>query len=152
MKNEACGYENCRFSRINNHIHCIRTNCNYVLHSSGQLLSHKRKHERKDSELAYRKFKLSQSMMKSLQEGVPISFEQVGRGKARIEESRVEGSGARRKTAVEAIRDHLIDFCDLLIDSDPKLFSLYILIYIYIFFCLCDSTNSWKPPPWICLR
>lgn len=77
MKNESCGYENCRFSRINNHIHCIRTNCNYVLHSSGQLLSHKRKHERRESELAYRKFKLSQSMMKSLQEGVPISFEQV---------------------------------------------------------------------------
>ncbi|KAK6635020.1 hypothetical protein RUM44_000269 [Polyplax serrata] len=76
MKNESCGYENCRFSRINNHIHCIRTNCNYVLHSSGQLLSHKRKHERRESELAYRKFKLSQSMMKSLQEGVPISFEQ----------------------------------------------------------------------------
>lgn len=81
MKNEICGYDNCRFSRINNHIHCIRTNCNYVLHSSGQLLSHKRKHERKDSELAYRKFKLSQSMMKSLQDGVPISFEQVIRNR-----------------------------------------------------------------------
>lgn len=77
MKNEACGYESCRFSRISNHIHCIRTNCNYVLHSSGQLLSHKRKHERKDSEMAYRKFKLTQSMMKSLQDGVPINFEQV---------------------------------------------------------------------------
>lgn len=79
MKNEACGYESCRFSRVSNHIHCIRSNCNYVLHSSGQLLSHKRKHERKDSEMAYRKFKLTQSMMKSLQDGVPISFEQVGK-------------------------------------------------------------------------
>ncbi|KAK9744592.1 hypothetical protein QE152_g7649 [Popillia japonica] len=55
MKNEVCPYENCRFSKVCNHIHCIRPQCNYVLHSSGQLFSHKRKHERKDSELAYRK-------------------------------------------------------------------------------------------------
>lgn len=77
MKNEACGFENCRFSRISNHIHCIRANCSYVLHSSGQLLSHKRKHERKDSELAYRKFKLTQSVIKSLQDGVPLNLDQV---------------------------------------------------------------------------
>nr|XP_022907167.1 zinc finger protein castor homolog 1-like isoform X1 [Onthophagus taurus] len=69
MKNESCPYENCRFSKVCNHIHCIRPQCNYVLHSSGQLFSHKRKHERKDSELAYRKYKLAQSMMKSLQDG-----------------------------------------------------------------------------------
>lgn len=77
MKNEACGFENCRFSRISNHIHCIRANCSYVLHSSGQLLSHKRKHERKDSELAYRKFKLTQSVMKSFQDGVPLNLDHV---------------------------------------------------------------------------
>lgn len=78
MKNEVCPYENCRFSKVCNHIHCIRPQCNYVLHSSGQLFSHKRKHERKDSELAYRKYKLAQSMMKTLQDGginLPFSRE-----------------------------------------------------------------------------
>lgn len=74
MKHEGCPYENCRFSKVCNHIHCIRPQCNYVLHSSGQLFSHKRKHERKDSELAYRKFKLAQSMMKSLQDGSGINM------------------------------------------------------------------------------
>lgn len=69
MKNEICPFENCRFSKVCNHIHCIRPQCSYVLHSSGQLFSHKRKHERKDSELAYRKYKLAQSMMKTLQDG-----------------------------------------------------------------------------------
>ncbi|XP_031358714.1 zinc finger protein castor homolog 1-like isoform X2 [Photinus pyralis] len=69
MKSEICPYENCRFSKVCNHIHCIRPQCNYVLHSSGQLFSHKRKHERKDSELAYRKYKLAQSMIKTLQDG-----------------------------------------------------------------------------------
>lgn len=57
MKNESCPFEQCRFSRVCNHIHCIRPHCSYVLHSSGQLFSHKRKHERHESELAYRKYK-----------------------------------------------------------------------------------------------
>ena len=39
----------------------FRPHCEYVLHSSGQLFSHKRKHERKESELAYRKYKMTQS-------------------------------------------------------------------------------------------
>ncbi|XP_018574221.1 zinc finger protein castor homolog 1-like isoform X2 [Anoplophora glabripennis] len=69
MKNEICPFENCRFSKVCNHIHCIRPQCSYVLHSSGQLFSHKRKHERKDSELAYRKYKLAQSMIKTLADG-----------------------------------------------------------------------------------
>ncbi|XP_035712778.1 uncharacterized protein LOC110856166 isoform X3 [Folsomia candida] len=64
MKHEECLFANCRFSRVCNHIHCIREGCNYVLHSSGQLYSHKRKHERRDAELAYRKYKLAQSLMK----------------------------------------------------------------------------------------
>lgn len=68
MKQEHCTFENCRFSRVCNHIHCIRPGCTYVLHSSGQLYSHKRKHERRDNELAYGKFKLAQSMIKSLSE------------------------------------------------------------------------------------
>lgn len=41
----------------------MRENCFYVLHSSGQLLSHKRKHERKDSERTYQQFKLAQKSM-----------------------------------------------------------------------------------------
>jgi len=40
-----------------------------VLHSSGQLLSHKRKHERKDSEIAYRKFKLAQQAVMNMTGG-----------------------------------------------------------------------------------
>ncbi|KAG8201127.1 hypothetical protein JTE90_028795 [Oedothorax gibbosus] len=76
MKHEHCTFENCRYSRVCNHIHCIRQGCTYVLHSSGQLYSHKRKHERQDTELAYRKFKLAQSMMKTLSEtgNMPQSF------------------------------------------------------------------------------
>ncbi|XP_063220399.1 zinc finger protein castor homolog 1 isoform X2 [Bacillus rossius redtenbacheri] len=73
MKHEGCPFESCRFSRVCNHIHCIRAGCNYVLHSSGQLFSHKRKHERQDSEMAYRKFKLAQSMMRSFSEGPQLS-------------------------------------------------------------------------------
>lgn len=57
MKNKACPFEQCKFSGSINHIHCIRPHCSYVLHSAGQLYSHKRKHERNDSELAYRKYK-----------------------------------------------------------------------------------------------
>lgn len=60
MKNEPCSFDRCRFSLQCNHIHCVRENCFYVLHSSGQLLSHKRKHERLDSEHAYQQFKLAQ--------------------------------------------------------------------------------------------
>lgn len=65
MKTEACPYEKCRFSRSGNHIHCVRENCYYVLHSSGQLISHKRKHDRMESEQAYRRFKITQKMAAS---------------------------------------------------------------------------------------
>lgn len=60
MKNEPCSFDRCRFSLQSNHIHCVRENCFYVLHSSGQMFSHKRKHERLDSEQAYQQYKLSQ--------------------------------------------------------------------------------------------
>ncbi|XP_014244600.1 zinc finger protein castor homolog 1-like isoform X2 [Cimex lectularius] len=60
LKPDPCGFANCRFSQVCNHIHCIREGCSYILHSSGQLVSHKRKHERKENEIAYRKFKLAQ--------------------------------------------------------------------------------------------
>ncbi|XP_030040755.2 uncharacterized protein LOC115456040 isoform X2 [Manduca sexta] len=53
MKNEACPYRDCRFSRTCNHIHCIRPHCNYVLHSSSQIFTHKRKHERKEQEINF---------------------------------------------------------------------------------------------------
>ncbi|XP_076306536.1 zinc finger protein castor homolog 1-like isoform X2 [Tachypleus tridentatus] len=68
MKQDHCSFENCRFSRVCNHIHCIRPGCTYVLHSSGQLYSHKRKHERRENEMAYRKYRLAQSMMKTISE------------------------------------------------------------------------------------
>lgn len=55
------------FDRYSLNLFCL-IGCTYVLHSSGQLYSHKRKHERRDTELAYRKFKLAQSMMKTLSE------------------------------------------------------------------------------------
>uniref|UniRef100_T1IV78 C2H2-type domain-containing protein n=1 Tax=Strigamia maritima TaxID=126957 RepID=T1IV78_STRMM len=74
MKHEHCSYENCRYSRVCNHIHCIRAGCTYVLHSSGQLYSHKRKHERRDNELAYRKYKLAQSMLKTLGDGPAMTI------------------------------------------------------------------------------
>ena len=74
MKNDPCPYPNCRFSKICNHIHCIRPRCTYVLHSSGQLFSHKRKHERKSSELSYRKFKMAQVIIKSLKQQDPSSL------------------------------------------------------------------------------
>lgn len=69
MKNDECGFGDCRFAKSVNHIHCIRDSCDYVLHSSGQLYSHKRKHERKDNEVAYRKYKLAQGMMHTDQVG-----------------------------------------------------------------------------------
>lgn len=65
LKTEACPYEKCRFSRSGNHIHCVRENCYYVLHSSGQLISHKRKHDRMESEQAYRRFKIAQKIATS---------------------------------------------------------------------------------------
>ncbi|KAL3318651.1 hypothetical protein Ciccas_002691 [Cichlidogyrus casuarinus] len=47
IKYESCDYSSCKYSRIMNHIHCIRPGCDYVVHSSSQILSHKRKHERR---------------------------------------------------------------------------------------------------------
>ncbi|XP_075232913.1 zinc finger protein castor homolog 1-like isoform X2 [Lycorma delicatula] len=73
LKPDICGFPNCRFSQVCNHIHCVRDGCSYVLHSSGQLLSHKRKHERKDSEIAYRKFKLAQQAVVNIANNDQIS-------------------------------------------------------------------------------
>ncbi|XP_062590668.1 zinc finger protein castor homolog 1-like [Saccostrea cucullata] len=65
MKYEHCGYIGCRYSKLSNHIHCIRPGCIYVLHSTAQLFSHKRKHERRDFETAYRKFREDSTDMDS---------------------------------------------------------------------------------------
>ncbi|PAA88057.1 hypothetical protein BOX15_Mlig021561g1 [Macrostomum lignano] len=47
MKYETCEFADCKFSRLMNHIHCIREGCDFVVHSSSQILSHCRKHERR---------------------------------------------------------------------------------------------------------
>ncbi|XP_052286686.1 zinc finger protein castor homolog 1-like [Dreissena polymorpha] len=57
MKYEHCMYTSCRYSKLSNHIHCIRPGCDYVLHSTAQLYSHKRKHEKRDFESAYKKYR-----------------------------------------------------------------------------------------------
>ncbi|BHF82956.1 Zinc finger protein castor 1 [Sparganum proliferum] len=46
-KYEVCRFPGCKYSSVMNHIHCIRPGCDYVVHSSSQILSHKRKHERR---------------------------------------------------------------------------------------------------------
>ena len=46
LKTEVCPFEDCKFSTVSNHIHCVREGCNFILHSSTQMISHKRKHDR----------------------------------------------------------------------------------------------------------
>ncbi|XP_055690057.1 zinc finger protein castor homolog 1-like isoform X3 [Lutzomyia longipalpis] len=75
LKTEACTFPACRFSKVANHIHCTRENCSYVLHSSGQLISHKRKHERLDSEVTFRRLKEDDGAVEPPQE----DFEQLMR-------------------------------------------------------------------------
>ncbi|XP_072946125.1 zinc finger protein castor homolog 1-like isoform X2 [Epargyreus clarus] len=77
MKNEACPYRDCRFSRTCNHIHCIRPHCNYVLHSSSQIFTHKRKHERKEQEMS---FGLPTSVIQSalMQQGADLTLYSPG--------------------------------------------------------------------------
>ncbi|KFB44851.1 hypothetical protein ZHAS_00012760 [Anopheles sinensis] len=83
LKTEDCTYKDCRFSRVCNHIHCMHENCHYVLHSSGQLLSHKRKHERMDTEVDYRRFQMARSLLGKINnqpkpdEAVPAAGENV---------------------------------------------------------------------------
>ncbi|EDV93760.1 transcription factor castor [Drosophila grimshawi] len=50
LKTEPCPFESCKFSMVSNHIHCLRVDCNHILHSSSQMISHKRKHDRDDGE------------------------------------------------------------------------------------------------------
>ncbi|ALC45497.1 cas, partial [Drosophila busckii] len=60
LKTEQCPFDGCKFSTVCNHIHCVREHCNYILHSSSQMISHKRKHDRQDGEQAYQQFKCKQ--------------------------------------------------------------------------------------------
>ncbi|XP_055340062.1 zinc finger protein castor homolog 1-like isoform X2 [Paramacrobiotus metropolitanus] len=48
MKYEHCMFDSCPYSKIMNHIHCIRQGCRYVFTSSAQLHAHKRKHDKND--------------------------------------------------------------------------------------------------------
>ncbi|XP_073819432.1 castor zinc finger transcription factor [Musca autumnalis] len=57
LKTEKCPFDDCKYSCVSNHIHCVRENCNYILHSSTQMISHKRKHDRAEGEQNYQQFK-----------------------------------------------------------------------------------------------
>lgn len=96
MKNEECQFDGCRFSRVCNHIHCIRQGCTYVLHSSGQLYSHKRKHERRDAELASRQSK-STSTFKSPNRTFALTFP------CPSQQKQTEGSNANAGNSVAPI-------------------------------------------------
>ncbi|KAH9412465.1 Zinc finger protein castor 1 [Dermatophagoides pteronyssinus] len=67
LKHETCPFDDCRSSRVCNHIHCVRSGCTHILHSTGQLYPHKRKHDRCEKELAYRKYLLAQSIHRTNQ-------------------------------------------------------------------------------------
>ena len=76
MKHEACTFDDCRLSRNSNHIHCIRIGCNTVLQSTSQLYSHKKKHERKESELGIKKLQLATDMLRQIKEKESSSMEE----------------------------------------------------------------------------
>ncbi|XP_074593851.1 uncharacterized protein LOC141849429 [Brevipalpus obovatus] len=66
MKHESCTFESCRLSNNANHTHCIRVGCTYVPQSVGQHNPHKKRHERKEQDLAYRKNTLVREMVDQL--------------------------------------------------------------------------------------
>ncbi|CAF1039251.1 unnamed protein product [Didymodactylos carnosus] len=49
-KKEYCHFPDCNLSKTANHIHCMRQDCGYILHSISQMLTHKRKHEKHQTE------------------------------------------------------------------------------------------------------
>ncbi|XP_036675236.3 transcription factor castor isoform X1 [Drosophila suzukii] len=71
LKTESCPFEACKFSTVCNHIHCVREGCDYILHSSSQMISHKRKHDRQDGEQAYQQFKVKQDADESSLDAAP---------------------------------------------------------------------------------
>ncbi|TNN08422.1 Transcription factor castor [Schistosoma japonicum] len=54
IKCENCDFPDCQYSGVINHIHCIRPGCDYVIHSSSQIISHKRKHDRRFTSISPR--------------------------------------------------------------------------------------------------
>ncbi|KMZ01706.1 transcription factor castor isoform X2 [Drosophila simulans] len=71
LKTEVCPFDACKFSTVCNHIHCVREGCDYILHSSSQMISHKRKHDRQDGEQAYQQFKIKQDVEESSLDATP---------------------------------------------------------------------------------
>lgn len=61
LKTEQCPFEDCKFSTVSNHIHCVREGCNFILHSSTQMISHKRKHDRAEGEQSGQQLKRDSS-------------------------------------------------------------------------------------------
>ncbi|XP_017037596.1 transcription factor castor isoform X1 [Drosophila kikkawai] len=79
LKTEVCPFEACKFSTVCNHIHCVREGCDYILHSSSQMISHKRKHDRQDGEQAYQQFKCKQEDVgESSLDATPLQQQPLG--------------------------------------------------------------------------
>ncbi|XP_043655240.1 transcription factor castor isoform X2 [Drosophila teissieri] len=76
LKTEVCPFDACKFSTVCNHIHCVREGCDYILHSSSQMISHKRKHDRQDGEQAYQQFKIKQDVEESSLDATPQQQQQ----------------------------------------------------------------------------
>lgn len=68
-KSENCNFIGCKYSGLVNHIHCIRPGCDYIVHSTSQISSHKRKHERRES------VSFPCSMVPQNQQVLPLSCE-----------------------------------------------------------------------------
>ncbi|XP_078615886.1 zinc finger protein castor homolog 1-like [Branchiostoma floridae x Branchiostoma japonicum] len=47
-KYEECRFDGCVYSKASNHFHCIRPGCGFTFTSTGQMHSHRRKHERRE--------------------------------------------------------------------------------------------------------
>ncbi|KQS38473.1 transcription factor castor isoform X2 [Drosophila erecta] len=76
LKTEVCPFDACKFSTVCNHIHCVREGCDYILHSSSQMISHKRKHDRLDGEQAYQQFKIKPDVDESSLDATPHQQQQ----------------------------------------------------------------------------
>uniref|UniRef100_A0A182J8Y6 Uncharacterized protein n=1 Tax=Anopheles atroparvus TaxID=41427 RepID=A0A182J8Y6_ANOAO len=119
LKTEDCTYKDCRFSRVCNHIHCMHENCHYVLHSSGQLLSHKRKHERMDTEVDYRRFQMARSLLSKINqpkpdEAVPAGGESVPERSAGEEEPRLSPAPTGQEGARLGSKNPFLDLLSVM--------------------------------------
>ncbi|XP_017082209.1 transcription factor castor [Drosophila eugracilis] len=84
LKTETCPFEACKFSTVCNHIHCVREGCDYILHSSSQMISHKRKHDRQDGEQAYQQFKVKQDVEESSLDATPLQQQPTSVGQPQV--------------------------------------------------------------------